>query len=229
MRTEKMSKLAAMGALALLAGVVHAGPAAKAAAPAQAAATSPGKSQQFDDWTHRCGTPAGGKEVCEIVQVASVNPQTDAQGQKGEAQWLLQTLVAHLDGQERPSLVMKTRLGVILPPGITIALAGSQPLTMPYRTCDQSGCTAVSQLEPAHIEAMKRAEEAAMKDPEARSVATIALMNNTPQGAQVQGVSLPFSLKGFTKAFGALKPASAPAPAAKADDKKGKKDSGKKK
>lgn len=221
MKIEKLVQgLLVLGALSV--GIAQAGPAAKGKAPAKAEAAEQAAGQQFDDWGYRCEKVQGAaNESCNIIQVASQNPQAAGQG----AQWLLQTAIGYLDGQERPAMVVKARLGVILPPGSVVTVPGHNPVRIPFQRCDNSGCVAFVFLDEPFVKALKDADAAAQKDENVRGSVALTYQATGAQG-QVgqQTVALPLSLKGFSKAFAMLKPPAAAAAPAQAPAKgKGKK------
>jgi invasion protein IalB len=226
-KLENIAKLCVAGLLAAALGVAEAGP-AKPAAKKDDAKPSPSASnnQQFDDWGYRCDKPEGAAvESCNIIQIASQN----AQGQ-GQAQWLLQTAVGYIDGQPKPAMIVKARLGTILPPGAVVTVPGHNPVRIPFQRCDQTGCIAYVLLDDPFLKAMKDGDAAAQKDPNARGTVALTFQATDAQG-QVgqQAVALPLSLKGFTRAFAVLKPPAAAATAATPTAAETAKDAGKKK
>lgn len=138
--------------------------------------------QTFDDWGYKCEkSPDGKEELCYVFQNVT---------KKDTNQLVLGARIAYRADQPDPLIVITVPLGSLLPPGAALMLDDVEPVKLTYFLCAAEGCTTVATpLPTAMIDAMKKGEQAVVR---------IAAPNK-------QVVGLPLSLKGFTKALGALK------------------------
>lgn len=143
----------------------------------------------FGDWGKICEKgPAGpdgkaGKEVCYIFQNVS---------NKEDGKLVMQVRVGIAPQNQKPVMIVTLPLGVLLPPGAAFLVEGmeKEPVKMPFLACAPEGCTTVGQvLDSKVVEAMKKKDKAAVR---------VALLNK-------KVLTLPVSLKGFSRAFIALK------------------------
>lgn len=174
------------GTLILLAGLL-------AAFQVQAAET---RRDNFGDWGFICNkadeqenASSEGKESCNLFQTALLNSE-----QGGEGQRVLLTRVGYLEGNEHPMLLVTAPLGILLPMGITVEVEGHETIRIPLQRCDGGGCLAFVGMEEPFVEAMKKGDEAKV----------------TFFDAQRRGVTIPVSLKGFTKGMQELNKAQFP-------------------
>lgn len=135
----------------------------------------------YGDWGHKCDTPPdGGQALCYVFQNV-----TNKEG--GEL--VLGARIAYRDGQPDPLLVATVPLGSLLPPGAALVMDGIEPIKLNYFLCAAQGCTTAATPLPSNVvDAMKKGDQAAVR---------VAAPNQ-------QVIGLPLSLKGFTKALGAL-------------------------
>lgn len=175
------------GLLILLAGLM-----AVTALEAQAAET---RRDNFGDWGFICNKPdsqqAGqeeaqkdSRESCNLFQTALLNAQQDGEKAEGaQQQRVLLTRVGYLQDIEHPVLLITAPLGILLPMGINVEVEGHDPIRIPLQRCDAGGCLGYVAMEEPFVEAMKKGSEAKV----------------TFYDAQRRGVTIPLSLKGFTK------------------------------
>lgn len=171
------------GLLILLAGLM-----AVTALEAQAAET---RRDNFGDWGFICNKPdsqqAGqeeAKESCNLFQTALLNTQQDGEKAEGaQQQRVLLTRVGYLQDIEHPVLLITAPLGILLPMGIIVEVEGHDAIQLQVQRCDAGGCLGYVAMEEPFVEAMKKGSEAKV----------------TFYDAQRRGVTIPLSLKGFTK------------------------------
>lgn len=140
--------------------------------------------ENFGDWGFVCSTPEGqedAKESCNLFQTALLNNE-QAGGEAGSQRVLL-TRVGYLEGNENPVLLVTAPLGILLPLGISVEVEGHETIRIPVQRCDAGGCLAYVVMEEPFIDAFRKAAEA----------------NVTFYDMQRRGVTIPLSLKGFTK------------------------------
>lgn len=145
--------------------------------------------ENFGDWGFVCSTPEGlenGTESCNLFQTALLN--NEQSGGEAGSQRVLLTRVGYLDGNENPVLLVTAPLGILLPLGISVEVEGHETIRIPVQRCDAGGCLAYVVMEQPFIDAFKKAAEAKV----------------TFYDMQRRGVTIPLSLKGFTKGMGEL-------------------------
>lgn len=225
MQMKNITALIVAGAFALGAGIANAAPAAKAAAkPAETKKDEKGSAAgQFDDWRLQCQTPQGGTaEVCELTQFAIMmnkaenQPQGDGKGEP-KGQLLLTVGVVKPNAAEAPRMILRAPLGVFLQPAPLMKVPGHKDVQVPFMRCDQNGCFSFPlSLAPEFVDAAKAVDAAVQKDAKApNGTVTVAFQVNQPgKGGQMTNVTLPLSMKGFTKGLEALAKKAPPAPAA---------------
>lgn len=136
----------------------------------------------FGDWSKRCEKPAEGQEICYIVQTAS-NKET--------GQMMMQVRIGYPPGQAEPIMIVTVPLGALLPPGIALYMTDKELLKLPFLACGREGCTTVGQkIGKDVIDKMRKGNTAQVR---------VMLLTR-------QVIPLPVSLKGFTRAFNAVKP-----------------------
>lgn len=158
--------------------------------PAQAAET---RNEEFGDWGFICNTPdkqqEDVRESCNLFQTALMNGQQDGEKAEGaQQQRVLLTRVGYLQDIEHPVLLITAPLGILLPMGINVEVEGHDPIRIPLQRCDAGGCLGFVAMEGPFIDAMKKGSEAKV----------------TFYDAQRRGVTIPLSLKGFTRGIQAL-------------------------
>lgn len=147
-----------------------------------AAVAEEAKPVTYGDWGYKCDeSPDGNQKLCYVFQNVT---------KKEGGQLVLGARVARREGQGDPLIVVTVPLGSLLPPGAALVMEGIEPVKMTYFLCAQEGCTTIATaITPDMLAAMKKGENAVVR---------VAAPNK-------QVVGLPLSLKGFSKAMGALK------------------------
>jgi len=145
----------------------------------------------FGDWAKKCETgqvkekdsdETVEKEICYVFQNVS---------NKDNGQMIMQVRVGFAPGKSEPVLIVTLPLGALLPPGAGFIVEGGDPVKLPFLACGKEGCTTVGQpLNGKTVDAMKKGEKAAVR---------VALLNQ-------QVLTLPVSLKGFTRAYNSIQP-----------------------
>ena len=177
------------------------------------AATEVGKS--WGDWTQVCFTPDPGQEgtdFCRVTQTASLNficktevgpnqqtvlrdcrmsqgaePGPDEQLMQRRA---MQTTIGYVPESDKPVIFITAPLGVFIPRGIMLSVEGADSVTFPIQRCDSNGCLGNVAIESDLFDALRKQDNA-----------TITFFTST-----TQDMSLPLSLKGFSKAARSIRP-----------------------
>jgi invasion protein IalB len=89
-----------------------------------------------------------------------------------------------VQGQDKPQLLAMLPLGSALPPGALVKVDDKEPIKLAYTTCDQAGCYAEANVEPALVDQMKSGKQ-------------IAYLGIDVTG---RALSIPLPLEGFKKA-----------------------------
>ena len=167
-------KTLARGALAAALAAALIGPPGDARAQAQ-------DGQVFQDWTVRCDENPGNAAAggCYILQNV-VNKETQ--------QPVMQFAIGRLKSDGSPVAVITVPLGIRLPPGVAMQIDQQAPERMPVERCLPEGCKIQFRLSPEQIAAFKAGAGGQL----------------TFQDVTGRSVPIPFSLKGFTAAIGAL-------------------------
>jgi len=135
----------------------------------------------FDDWKIQCETPQGVEmEVCHAFQIIT---------EKDKKQTILHLAIGYPPAQKDPILIVTTPLGVALQAGVHLAVDETPEQVFPFTVCMPNGCQAGIKLETALLDKLKSG-----------SKLTVTFGNLKRQGLRV-----PVSLKGMTKALDALK------------------------
>ncbi|MFT4078656.1 invasion associated locus B family protein [Rhodomicrobium lacus] len=93
--------------------------------------------------------------------------------------------VRQVAGQDKPQLLAMLPLGSALPPGALVKVDDKEPVKLAYTTCDQAGCYAEANIEPALIDDLKKGKQ-------------IAYLGIDVTG---RALSIPLPLEGFAKAI----------------------------
>ncbi|MBT3071817.1 invasion associated locus B family protein [Rhodomicrobium sp. Az07] len=93
--------------------------------------------------------------------------------------------VRQVSGQDKPQLLAMLPLGSALPPGALVKVDDKEPIKLAYTTCDQAGCYAEANIEPALIDQFKKGKQ-------------IAYLGIDVTG---RALSIPLPLEGFAKAI----------------------------
>ncbi len=177
---------------------------AATAATAPAGPVQPSETKTFADWTVRC-FPVNSPSPCDMFEMLA-NKQT------GER--VMSLSLAYMPAGDKHVIQIAVPLGVSLKNGATIQSDAYTSQVMPYRRCDRGGCYVEMLLGSDAVTALSSSTGAAR----------IRIFADGGKAFEI-----PFSLKGFSDAHGAMvdlarkklagggKPApTAPAPAAPA-------------
>jgi len=123
---KTISKAAALGLLLTVATV---GGAAWAQTPPAAAGPV---------WSRQCVKSPQGTDVCFLQQFVIAMPQKKA---------LLKAVFSYLGPKGAPRLELTAPLGIMLQPGLTLAIDGHAPFTVPLALCQTGGCETVIDLD----------------------------------------------------------------------------------
>ncbi|MGA7326597.1 MAG: invasion associated locus B family protein [Rhodomicrobium sp.] len=93
--------------------------------------------------------------------------------------------VRQIHGQDKPQMLAMLPLGSALPPGALVKIDDKEPIKLAYTTCDQAGCYAEANIEPAIVDQMKSGKQ-------------IAYLGIDVTG---RALSIPLPLEGFAKAI----------------------------
>jgi invasion protein IalB len=167
-------------------------PAAPPAAPAQAAA---GAQKPADIWYKLCidvpvaepskpGEPPKQQKPEDLKKVNVCLTQVDVRD-NATAILIGKIAVRQVANQEKPQMLAMLPLGSALPPGALVKIDDKEPIKLQYTTCDQAGCYAEANIEPALIAQMKTGKQ-------------IAYLGIDVTG---RALSIPLPLEGFAKAI----------------------------
>jgi invasion protein IalB len=200
MVSAKLVRATTLGAAALLALALSvtqgfAQNKAGAKAPAQAGAAEGQKPS--DIWYKLCidvpvaepakegdKAPAQPKKPEDMKKVNVCLTQVDVRD-NATAILIGKIAVRQVQGQDKPQMLAMLPLGSALPPGALVKVDDKEPIKLAYTTCDQAGCYAEANVEPAVIDQMKTGKQVAYL------------------GIDVTGraLSIPLPLEGFAKAI----------------------------
>ena len=132
--------------------------------------------QTFDDWSIACQANEAGQQECLMFQ--------DVKAEGSEQSIMRMTVIK----TPRAALIITTPLGVILPPGLVVAIDQQEVSRLNYQICIEPGCRAQTELTPELVQRFK-----------AGVASTVTVVG--PNG---QPIAVPVSLKGFTAAYDTL-------------------------
>lgn len=144
------------------------------------------KGQRFEDWLVRCEPPPqGGPERCFMAQNVA------AKNEEGKRIPLLNVLIGHAEADGQPITVMQftVPLGLYLPSGIGFQIDQGEQVRVAIEVCSNQACVARYRLDDSVRAAMQKGQKAEVQLVQANK----------------QAIKVPLSLKGFTKAYAALK------------------------
>src|SRR5919106_2941691 len=180
-----LASAAGLGAPWALAQQSQEPPATQQTPPSSEGAAQPGlevTERKFQDWLLRCGRSQQGPEVCELQQ-----QQTDSEGRT-----VMAVAVGTVPGSSDLGLLIILPLGILLPPGVSLAIDGGAEVPLRVERCERQGCRIEMLLEPALLNRLKAGREAKgffeAYDPE----------------GELTRLGVPISLLGFTAALNEL-------------------------
>jgi invasion protein IalB len=136
----------------------------------------------FDDWKVQCETPAGAtEEVCHAFQVVST---------KESQQNVLHMAIGYPPSVDVPVAIITVPLGVALQTGVLVKVDEGEARPFPFNVCMANGCQAGIKLDQPLLDDFRKG----------------AQLTVTFGNLKRQGLNVPVSLKGLTKALEALKP-----------------------
>lgn len=133
----------------------------------------------YGDWRLNCPAPEETDRVCELVQSV-----TDKR--TGETIFRL-AVRRNKDGSEEMAIIAP--FGILLQPGVGIALGEIEPRKVDIEVCDETGCLAVFPVDDKFFSAIRT-----------RDLGTVVMTDMTGKP-----VSLPISLKGLDEGLSALR------------------------
>ncbi len=153
--------------------------------------SSPLVAQEVSDWKKTC-VDANKAETCRISQVRIYNKEVDGK-QQPVGKILGLTVLYATDAKtsvRAPYMSIQMPLGVDLRGGAVFRVDAGKEISVPYLQCTNAGCDASYPLDSVLIKQMKAGK-------------TLTVGFRAWGNVKVTAVNA--SLKGFTKAFGALK------------------------
>ena len=150
--------------------------------PATASQAAPKNGDKFKDWTVQCdekatGDVSGGCWIAQNVVDKEANRP------------VMNISVAFVSEFPEPAVVVTLPLGINLPPGVIFQIDENPPFKLPVSWCLRDGCRVRLLLKEEQLAVFKAGTNGKI----------------TFQQPSGQGVTLPFSLQGFTAALTALK------------------------
>ncbi len=199
MVSEKLVRATTLGAAAIFALAMSVtqsmaqdkGKAAPAAKPAAAAQPAAAGDKKPDIWYKLCfdvpipeQTKEGEKpkKPEELKKTNVCITQVDIRD-NATAFLIGKLAVRQGQNQPKPSLLAMLPLGSLLPAGAFVKIDDQEPIRLAYNTCDQAGCYADAEVEPAIIDKMKTGKQ-------------VAYLGIDVTGRQL---AIPLPLEGFAK------------------------------
>ncbi|HEY0299690.1 MAG TPA: invasion associated locus B family protein [Rhizomicrobium sp.] len=176
------------GALALS---LLAGGALAAPAPADGP-VNPSETKVFGDWTVRC-FPVASQSPCDMFELLA---------NKTSGQRVMSLSIAYMPSGDKHIIQIAVPLGVAIQKGLVLSTEGYTSPTLRYRRCDRGGCYVEMLLEEQVVGALA-------------SGAAQAGIRVVADGGK--SFDIPFSLKGFADAHGAMQDLARKKTAAKPD------------
>ncbi len=145
----------------------------------------------FGDWAKKCETSSVKQEGQEEAKETEICYVFQNVSNKENGQMIMQVRIGFAPDKPDPILILTLPLGALLPPGAGFLVEGGDPLKLPFLACGREGCTTVGQpITGKTVEAMRKNDKAAVR---------MALLNQ-------KVLTLPVSLKGFTRAYNSIAP-----------------------
>lgn len=175
--TFMRSTFAAVAALLLSFGTAAAQP-QPAAAPGSAP-LQPSETKSFGDWTVRC-YPIASPSPCDMYELLA-NKQNN--------QRVMSLSIAYLPAGDKHVIQVAVPLGILIPKGLVIESDTYTSPTLRYRRCDRGGCYVEMLFDTAAVNALATAS----------GPAKIKIVADNGKVFEI-----PFSLKGYADAHGAM-------------------------
>ncbi len=123
---------------------LHAEPASKTEAAKDAANAGP-------LWSKQCvKSPDGAKEACFVQQLVYAMPQRTI---------LLKSQFGYLGPDGKPRLILTAPLGILLPPGLVLAVDQAKPLAVPLESCEAGGCRSVIDMDAPALDSFRNGKQ----------------------------------------------------------------------
>jgi len=125
--------------MALLISVLAAAGGTPAATRAAETAASP--------WSRHCAREADGREQCFVEQYAVAMPANTV---------VLNIRFGFAGPDHRARMVATAPLGILLQPGLGIAIDAGKPILVPFESCNSGGCRATAEIDTAGLAHFRR-------------------------------------------------------------------------
>jgi invasion protein IalB len=175
--TSMRSSLTAIAALLLLS--LGAATGQPAPAPSAGAPLQPSETKTFGDWTVRC-YPIASPSPCDMYELLA-NKQNN--------QRVMSLSIAYLPSGDKHVIQVAVPLGILIPKGLVIESDTYTSQMLHYRRCDRGGCYVEMLFDNAAISALSTAS----------GPARIKIVADNGKVFEI-----PFSLKGYADAHGAM-------------------------
>jgi invasion protein IalB len=172
--TSMRFALTAVAALLLSLGAASA-----QTAPASSAPLQPSETKTFGDWTVRC-YPIASPSPCDMYELLA-NKQNN--------QRVMSLSIAYLPSGDKHVIQVAVPLGILIPKGLVIESDTFTSQMLHYRRCDRGGCYVEMLFDNAAINALATAS----------GPARIKIVADNGKVFEI-----PFSLKGYADAHGAM-------------------------
>jgi invasion protein IalB len=173
----KFTKAFFAGAFAF--GLLIAGAASADPAPGASAPLTPSETKTFGDWTVRC-YPISSPSPCDMYELLA-NKQTN--------QRVMSLSIAYMPSGDKHVIQIAVPLGILIPTGLVIESDTYTSPALHYRRCDRAGCYVEMLFDNAAVTSLA-------------SATGPAKIKIVADGGKV--FEIPFSLKGYTDAHGAM-------------------------
>ena len=141
----------------------------------------PQHGDRFGDWMIQCAEPKDDKKnICHISQNLTY---------KQDGKQLLNMAIGALANTGKDVLIVTLRLGIFLPSGVQVQVDSGDPKAYPIQWCLANGCHAYIELTTELLAMLKKGNQGKI----------------TFQDASRKNITVPVSLKGFTKAYYSMK------------------------
>jgi len=155
------------------------GAASAQTAPASGAPLQPSETKTFGDWTVRC-YPIASPSPCDMYELLA-NKQNN--------QRVMSLSIAYLPSGDKHVIQVAVPLGILIPKGLVIESDTFTSQLLHYRRCDRGGCYVEMLFDNAAINALATAS----------GPARIKIVADNGKVFEI-----PFSLKGYADAHGAM-------------------------
>ncbi|MEI9886222.1 MAG: invasion associated locus B family protein [Rhizomicrobium sp.] len=146
---------------------------------APAAPVTPSETKTFGDWTVRC-FPVTTQSPCDMFELLA---------NKTSGQRVMSISIAYMPTGDKHIIQIAVPLGIAIQKGLVLSAEGYTSPALRYRRCDRGGCYVEMLLEPPVLGALSGG-------------GTSATIRIVAEGGK--SFDIPFSLKGFADAHGAM-------------------------